>query len=60
MAALGTTSQLGRDQFMQLLVTQMRNQNPLEPMKDAEFIAQLAKAVGCPGVLLAKVPANRL
>jgi flagellar basal-body rod modification protein FlgD len=47
---LGTTSQLGRDQFMQLLVTQMRNQNPLEPMKDAEFIAQLAQFSSLEGI----------
>lgn len=47
---LGVTSQLGRDQFMQLLVTQMRNQNPLEPMKDAEFIAQLAQFSSLEGI----------
>lgn len=47
---LGTTSELGRDQFMQLLVTQMRNQNPLEPMKDAEFIAQLAQFSSLEGI----------
>jgi flagellar basal-body rod modification protein FlgD len=50
MAALGVTSQLGRDQFMNLLVTQMRNQNPLEPMKDAEFIAQLAQFSSLEGI----------
>lgn len=50
MAAIGTTSELGRDQFMNLLVTQMRNQNPLEPMKDAEFIAQLAQFSSLEGI----------
>jgi flagellar basal-body rod modification protein FlgD len=50
MAELGITSQLGRDQFMQLLVTQMRNQNPLEPLKDAEFIAQLAQFSSLEGI----------
>ncbi len=34
--------ELGRDAFMQLLVNQLANQNPLEPMKDQEFVAQLA------------------
>ncbi|KUG03595.1 flagellar basal-body rod modification protein flgd [hydrocarbon metagenome] len=35
-------SELGKDQFLELLVTQLRYQDPLEPMKDQEFIAQLA------------------
>jgi len=34
---------MGRDQFFQLLVAQMQYQNPLEPMKDTEFIAQMAQ-----------------
>lgn len=33
---------LGKDAFMELLVTQMQNQNPLEPQANEEFIAQLA------------------
>ena len=50
METIGTTSQLGRDQFMRLLVTQMRNQNPLDPIKDAEFIAQLAQFSSLEGI----------
>lgn len=34
---------LGKDQFLQLLVTQMKNQDPLEPEKDSDFVAQLAQ-----------------
>lgn len=37
-----TTDALGRDAFLKLLVTQLENQNPLEPQADGEFIAQLA------------------
>lgn len=33
---------LGQDDFFKLLVTQLRYQNPLEPLQDQEFIAQLA------------------
>ena len=33
---------LGQDQFLKLLVTQLQNQNPLEPQSNAEFISQLA------------------
>jgi len=36
------TQELDRDAFMQLLVTQLTNQDPLEPVKNEEFIAQLA------------------
>jgi len=34
---------LGRDAFLQLLVTQLQHQNPLEPQADGEFLAQLAQ-----------------
>jgi flagellar basal-body rod modification protein FlgD len=34
---------LGKDDFLNLLVTQMTNQNPLEPMGDTEFLAQMAQ-----------------
>jgi flagellar basal-body rod modification protein FlgD len=34
---------LGREAFLQLLVTQLGNQNPLAPQADGEFIAQLAQ-----------------
>ena len=34
---------LGRDAFLNLLVTQLRHQDPLQPQADGEFIAQLAQ-----------------
>jgi flagellar basal-body rod modification protein FlgD len=34
---------LGKDSFLQLLITQMRYQDPLEPSSDTEYIAQLAQ-----------------
>ncbi|PUB14666.1 flagellar hook capping FlgD N-terminal domain-containing protein [Paenisporosarcina sp. OV554] len=34
---------LGKDAFLQILVTQMKNQNPLEPLKDTEFIGQMTQ-----------------
>lgn len=33
---------LGKDAFLQLLVCQMQNQDPLNPSTDTEYIAQLA------------------
>ncbi len=34
---------MGRDQFMHILLTQLTHQNPLEPLKDQDFIAQMAQ-----------------
>ena len=34
---------LGEMDFLKLIVSQIQNQNPLEPQKDTEFIAQLAQ-----------------
>ncbi|MDD0843891.1 flagellar hook assembly protein FlgD [Pseudomonas sp. Gutcm_11s] len=35
--------ELGKNQFLELLVAQLNNQNPLEPQENGEFIAQLAQ-----------------
>jgi flagellar basal-body rod modification protein FlgD len=33
---------VSKDAFLQLLVAQLKNQNPLEPVKNENFLAQLA------------------
>ena len=38
-----TGDQLGKDDFLQLLVTQLQHQDPLNPMDDKETIAQMAQ-----------------
>lgn len=36
------SQELDRDAFMQLLVSQLQNQDPLEPVQNEDFVAQLA------------------
>lgn len=36
-------NELGKEEFLKILVAQLRHQNPLEPMDDKEFIAQMAQ-----------------
>jgi len=36
-------NQLGKDDFLQILVAQLSNQNPMEPADDTAFITQLAQ-----------------
>jgi flagellar basal-body rod modification protein FlgD len=39
----GLASNLRGQEFLQLLVTQLRNQDPLNPVNDREFLAQMAQ-----------------
>lgn len=41
-ASAASRTALGKDEFMTLLVTQLRHQNPLNPLEPQEFAAQLA------------------
>lgn len=42
-ASVGEGQGLGQDAFLRLLVTQMQMQDPLEPLKAEDFVAQLAQ-----------------
>jgi len=37
------SGELGKDEFLKILITQLQNQDPLSPVEDKEFIAQLAQ-----------------
>jgi flagellar basal-body rod modification protein FlgD len=37
------TQKLGQDEFIKILVTQLRSQDPLNPQKDTEFVGQMAQ-----------------
>ena len=41
--ATDQTESLGQDVFLNLLVTQLKHQDPLEPMEGTEFVTQLAQ-----------------
>lgn len=36
-------NEMGKDEFMKLMITQMNNQDPLEPQGNAEYMAQLSQ-----------------
>lgn len=44
------TSELGKDAFLTLLVTQLQHQDPLSPQDNSEFVAQLAQFSSLEGI----------
>ena len=41
-AASGANSAMGKDQFLKLFVAQLQMQDPMNPMKDQDFMGQMA------------------
>ncbi|MEW4369240.1 flagellar hook assembly protein FlgD [Paenibacillus kandeliae] len=42
-AASTSKKELGKEQFLSILVAQLKNQDPLSPMDNAQFVAQMAQ-----------------
>ncbi len=49
-SSTGFTSALGEQQFLQLMVAQLQNQNPLEPVDQQDYLAQLAQFSSLSGI----------
>ena len=45
-----SSDELGQDQFLELLVAQLNNQNPLDPQENGDFIAELAQFSSVEGI----------
>jgi len=41
---------LGKDQFMRLLVAQLKNQNPMDPMSNSELVTQMSQLATLEGI----------
>jgi flagellar basal-body rod modification protein FlgD len=39
----GSTQSLGQDQFLSLMIAQLKNQDPMQPMQNGEFLSQMAQ-----------------
>jgi len=48
--AIAGNRQLGQEEFLKLLITQLTNQDPLSPQDDKEFLAQMAQFSTVEGV----------
>ncbi len=42
-ASTGSTDELGQEEFLMLMTTQLMNQDPLKPMESGDFLGQLAQ-----------------
>ncbi|MGE5507376.1 MAG: flagellar hook capping FlgD N-terminal domain-containing protein [Chitinophagales bacterium] len=40
---VSNSNAMGKDEFLQLLMAQMRNQDPMTPMDNTQFVAQMAQ-----------------
>lgn len=58
--ATGAAKKLGQDEFIQLLVAQLQNQDPMNPVKNEDFIAQMATFNSLEQLVAIKEGVNKL
>jgi flagellar basal-body rod modification protein FlgD len=46
----GSSDKLGQDQFLELMIAQLKNQNPLKPLENGEFLGQMAQFATVSGI----------
>ena len=46
----GPSDELGQDDFLLLMTTQLQNQDPMKPMEDGEFLSQMAQFSTASGI----------
>ena len=44
------TNEMGQDEFLKLMITQMKNQDPTKPMDSNEFVSQMAQFSQATGI----------
>ncbi|MCC7413259.1 MAG: flagellar hook assembly protein FlgD [Gammaproteobacteria bacterium] len=49
-AATGANKKLGQDTFLELMIAQLKNQDPMKPMESGDFLAQIAQFTTASGV----------
>ncbi len=40
---ISNSTELNKDDFLKLLITQLKNQDPMSPMDDSQFVSQMAQ-----------------
>jgi len=56
----GAAQTLGKDEFLQLMIAQLKNQDPLDPVKNEAYIAQLATFSSLEQLVAIKEGVNKL
>jgi flagellar basal-body rod modification protein FlgD len=54
------SKELGQEEFLNLMITQFRNQDPLKPQDPTEFLSQLAQITSVSGIAEMKTSITRL
>jgi flagellar basal-body rod modification protein FlgD len=49
-AAVGSENELGQSAFLELMIAQLKNQDPLDPQENSAFVAQLAQFSSVEGI----------